>query len=292
MALIECDECGAQISDKASACPKCGNPLTHYEEEVDEDEEDDDDETKPFFKTLFESKLFLWICFLAGLAGVFAGFFWGDNIFQILGEKWSDLNHNMDYTNAYVGIPWWKIYKVLPFCYLFIGLIFLYITVPKIFPKLNKGFLAVIIIAIISSFGFLANKDKTELETELKTLQAEQKKKESDPEFKKSKAGADLLKQELKNCTFVKYMSDMPDDVINNYCNGLNELSIKTWNKPLTGLGLQVFQATYENDYGNQVTDRFYVFYKDDKPIKFAKENIIREWSELDMLFLMIHNFE
>lgn len=27
MALIECSECKSQISDKASACPKCGNPM-------------------------------------------------------------------------------------------------------------------------------------------------------------------------------------------------------------------------------------------------------------------------
>lgn len=26
MALIDCGECGAQVSDKATACPKCGNP--------------------------------------------------------------------------------------------------------------------------------------------------------------------------------------------------------------------------------------------------------------------------
>ncbi len=27
MALIKCDECGADVSDKAVACPKCGNPI-------------------------------------------------------------------------------------------------------------------------------------------------------------------------------------------------------------------------------------------------------------------------
>ena len=27
MALIECPECGKEISDKAEACPHCGNPL-------------------------------------------------------------------------------------------------------------------------------------------------------------------------------------------------------------------------------------------------------------------------
>lgn len=28
MALIKCSECGRDVSDKASACPHCGNPLT------------------------------------------------------------------------------------------------------------------------------------------------------------------------------------------------------------------------------------------------------------------------
>lgn len=27
MALIACNECGKQISDKAAACPNCGNPI-------------------------------------------------------------------------------------------------------------------------------------------------------------------------------------------------------------------------------------------------------------------------
>lgn len=31
MALIKCEECGAKISDKASACPKCGCPLSNNE---------------------------------------------------------------------------------------------------------------------------------------------------------------------------------------------------------------------------------------------------------------------
>ena len=29
MALIECDECGARVRDKASACVKCGAPLNN-----------------------------------------------------------------------------------------------------------------------------------------------------------------------------------------------------------------------------------------------------------------------
>lgn len=31
MALITCPECGAQVSDKAHTCPKCGHPFVHTE---------------------------------------------------------------------------------------------------------------------------------------------------------------------------------------------------------------------------------------------------------------------
>ncbi len=27
MALINCSECGKQVSDKAASCPSCGNPI-------------------------------------------------------------------------------------------------------------------------------------------------------------------------------------------------------------------------------------------------------------------------
>lgn len=29
MALIECPECGKEISENATACPNCGNPMGH-----------------------------------------------------------------------------------------------------------------------------------------------------------------------------------------------------------------------------------------------------------------------
>ena len=28
MALIKCNECGKEISDKAKVCPNCGNPIS------------------------------------------------------------------------------------------------------------------------------------------------------------------------------------------------------------------------------------------------------------------------
>jgi len=32
MALINCSECGAEVSDKAASCPKCGAPITAAKE--------------------------------------------------------------------------------------------------------------------------------------------------------------------------------------------------------------------------------------------------------------------
>ncbi len=34
MALIKCDECGAEISDKSLVCIKCGNPICTSESQV------------------------------------------------------------------------------------------------------------------------------------------------------------------------------------------------------------------------------------------------------------------
>lgn len=42
MALIKCTECGAEISDLATTCPKCGAPLTENVEPIDSMEEVDE----------------------------------------------------------------------------------------------------------------------------------------------------------------------------------------------------------------------------------------------------------
>ena len=34
MALISCPECGKEISDKAFACPHCGNPMSQQPQQV------------------------------------------------------------------------------------------------------------------------------------------------------------------------------------------------------------------------------------------------------------------
>lgn len=34
MALINCPECGREISDKAASCPQCGNPISEKENDV------------------------------------------------------------------------------------------------------------------------------------------------------------------------------------------------------------------------------------------------------------------
>ena len=31
MALIECSECGKEVSEKAAACPSCGNPISEQQ---------------------------------------------------------------------------------------------------------------------------------------------------------------------------------------------------------------------------------------------------------------------
>lgn len=39
MALISCPECGKEISDKALACPHCGNPMNQPTQQIQQEEE-------------------------------------------------------------------------------------------------------------------------------------------------------------------------------------------------------------------------------------------------------------
>jgi len=39
MALIKCEECGKEISDKATTCPNCGSPTVSYLKETKDQEE-------------------------------------------------------------------------------------------------------------------------------------------------------------------------------------------------------------------------------------------------------------
>ena len=307
MALIECNECGTQVSEKASKCPKCGNPMKPSSSER--------------AKTFFKSKLFIGIiCSLIGLAGILLAFLCigirpeyeicdGLTNFSIPDYK---INSNTvldwalgtDYSKLYVSGN----YSVgLHWLFVIIGIIFLCIAMKMFFPELNKWILVGLTLVTISFTVLNIRSKSLPVETKLKNLQARVETYINSPEYqvdllelekekarkKKVEAGKELLTRELKGCYSNDIrLLDMPDSLITGYCNELNKLAIKTWNRPLNGLDLKVYQAIYENEYGNRTTDRFYVFFKDDKPIKYAKENIIREWSELDMLFLMLRDFE
>lgn len=56
MALIKCSECGKEISDKAGACPFCGNPVSENTVTIQS--------TKKKWKLV---KLISWIAFIFGL---------------------------------------------------------------------------------------------------------------------------------------------------------------------------------------------------------------------------------
>jgi len=38
--LIECDECGNQVSDKATACPNCGAPIESFNQDISSNTDD------------------------------------------------------------------------------------------------------------------------------------------------------------------------------------------------------------------------------------------------------------
>ncbi|MBQ2838697.1 MAG: zinc ribbon domain-containing protein [Muribaculaceae bacterium] len=307
MALIECNECGTQVSDKASKCPKCGNPMKPSSSER--------------AKTFFKSKLFIGIiCSLIGLAGILLAFLCigfrpeyeicdgltNDFIYDFDINRMSLLDWALgtDYSKLYVS----ETYSVgQHWLLVIIGIIFLCIAMKMFFSELNKWILVGLTLVTISFTVLNIRSKSLPVETKLKNIQARVETYINSPEYqadllelekekarkKKVDAGKELLTQELKGC----YSNDvsligMPDSIITGYCNELNKLSIKTWNIPLNGLDLKVYQANYENEYGNRTIDRFYVFFKEDKPIKYAKEDFIREGSELKMLFLMLRDFE
>lgn len=307
MALIECNECGTQVSEKASKCPKCGNPMKPSSSER--------------AKTFFKSKLFIGIiCSLIGLAGILLAFLCigirpeyeicdgltNDFIYDFDINRMSLLDWALgtDYSKLYVS----ETYSVgQHWLLVIIGIIFLCIAMKMFFPELNKWILVGLTLVTISFTVLNIRSKSLPVETKLKNLQARVETYINSLEYqadllelekekarkKKVEAGKELLTQELKGCYSNDVsLLDMPDSIITGYCNELNKLSIKTWNTPLNGLDLKVYQANYENEYGNRTTDRFYVFFKEDKPIKYAKEDFIREGSELKMLFLMKHNFE
>ena len=295
MALIECNECGAQVSDKASKCPKCGNPMKASKAER--------------AKTFFKSKLFIGIiCSLIGLAGILVAFL----VVHIRPEYgiYDGLDHCIWINQELLHFVLSTDYRMLHvsenysmsthWLFVIIGLVFLCFAIKIFSPKLKKVYLIAFTAVTITFTGLNIIVKRNHEENRLKNLQSRVETYINSPDFQadiskfnKEMAGKELLTKELKGCysSDVRLL-DMPDSLITGYCNELNKLSIKTWNRPLNGLDLKVYQTTYENEYGNRTKDCFYVFFKDDKPIKFAKENIIREWSELDMLFLMIHNFE
>lgn len=284
MALIECNECGTQVSDKASKCPKCGNPMKAGKEK-----------TKKII-----NKIIGVVCLLAAIAILIIIYIDEIELIRthIHGENYDRYYTITDYSDAYV-----KGYvKMVPLVLLIIGaIVLLLIAKIKLLPRIKSLYFTLVtaFILIISCF-IQYDKEKTEDERMLMRYKSQQMLAMSASDFEQKEAevprveaGKELLAQELKGCYSSNIrLLDMPDSIITGYCNELNKLSIKTWNTPLNGLDLKVYQANYENEYGNRTTDRFYVFFKEDKPIKYAKENIIREWSELDMLFLMKHNFE
>lgn len=286
MALIECNECGTQVSDKASKCPKCGNPMKAGKEK-----------TKKII-----NKIIGVVCLLAAIPILIIiyinprsiGLFYA----YIHGENYDRYYTITDYSDAYVE----GYVEMVPLVLLIIGaIVLLLIAKIKLLPRIKSLYFTLVtaFILIISCFipYYIV---KTEDERELMRYKSQQMLAMSASDFEQKEAeaprveaGKELLTRELKGCYSNDIrLLDMPDSLITGYCNELNKLSIKTWNTPLNGLDLKVYQAIYENEYGNRTTDRFYVFFKDDKPIKYAKENIIREWSELEMLFLMKHNFE
>jgi len=267
MALIECNECGTQVSDKASKCPKCGNPMKAGKEN-----------TKKII-----NKIIGVVCLLAAIAILIIIYI--DEI-ELIRTHIHGVNYDRyytitDYSDAYV-----KGYvKMVPLVLLIIGaIVLLLIAKIKLLPRIKSLYFTLVtaFILIISCF-IQYDKEKTEDERELMRYKSQQMLAMSASDFEQKEAeaprveaGKEYLAQEL-GCSIydIHLLSGMTDSSIVNYCNELNKKSKEWRNKSLNGLGLNIYQATYENKYGKRETGRFHVFFKDDKPIKCANEDLL-----------------
>lgn len=136
MALIECNECGTQVSDKASKCPNCGNPL------------------KPSkingIIDLIKSNLVGYICLLIAIVALFLA--------VILA------NENWWYADWRDG----EIYLGSDFStFLVVTLVFfvsLWFAMKKLFPNLSKFyyFMAIIASVLFTTYNFVESKNDAE----------------------------------------------------------------------------------------------------------------------------------
>lgn len=279
MALIECNECGAQVSDKASKCPKCGNPMKASKAER--------------AKTFFKSKLFIGIiCSLIGLAGILVAFLVVHirPEYQIDGDVWLS-GFMTDYSNAYV----YEAYSMFQhWLFVIIGLFFSCIAMKIFFLNLKKVyFIAFIALAITFTGVNIINKKNSE-ENRLKDLQAEQKAIESTPDFEikklayeKEQAGKELIIQTTENCTKVQ----LTNTDLTDYCNALKESSIKIYHKHIDELNAKEYQVTYTNRYGNQENSIVVVFFNGEKPVTYFLKYILQTSTDKSVLLALLPYF-
>jgi len=114
MALIKCSECGREISDKAPACPGCGNPIrnqgnTEIQELVKKEVETEENTENGSLKIGAINKIpkrasldFVILFFIVDLF-LYWIISWSNKVFAT-GTFW--------FVAVYIGIPWFLIYYI------------------------------------------------------------------------------------------------------------------------------------------------------------------------------------
>ena len=141
MALVECYECGAHISDKALTCPKCGAPISQTETEYEDEYEYEDESPSG-------NKLVGIVCLLFGLGLLLIGFIFMDsNSVEIVGGTYDFKNNCQDWSNAYCMMNTTYVFSSIG-CSI-AGLVFLWFAKKNLFPNLRNILLIIVLVVDI-----------------------------------------------------------------------------------------------------------------------------------------------
>ena len=184
MALIECNECGAQVSDKASECPQCGNPIKNKSNKL-----------KSIIQSEIFNKIVGYCCLVSALVCFWVSFS------PYFSPPFSANYSSFDPFPPYIEFDAGFIYFAI------IGIVLMWFAKKKLLPNLNSLYFILLIVACVAmgSYRYISSKSECESECEeiLAGIIQVQKEYENSPEFKQEKAGAEILTKELKNCTNV-----------------------------------------------------------------------------------------
>lgn len=242
MALIECNECGTQVSDKASKCPNCGNPLKPSKIKELSD--------------LIKSNIVGYICLILAIVSLILAIL-------VATEDWFD----------YFGLS-----HVFMLFLLFTSVFFVFWGIAKkiLFPDLTHIYtiLFVVVCVLFSVPKYLSDKSEVEaerIENEARDKErAEQEKKQQKEQARKQQEEREkyLNSEEYKAWNYVRTNLKSPSTASYvGYLKSSDELCMEITDKlDLSGLSTCIVRVDAQNAFGAMIRSDFVVFFKNGEP--------------------------